>query len=290
MTEELYVKFWFFLVVVCILIATSTGVVIYYGEAQQTQNLINDLTHDFESKLVTLQTNQSIALSQLANDFATLTATSTAKIEEQATIIGQLSTEKQSLQTLYDTLLANYNTLQTGQQTFKDALNNSWLNYTKKYNDALNQLDEATYYLHEGNKSFTIAYNSFRLNTSENHTRCKENATTSKNNYKKAFDKFNTTSTSFNVSLSCVMDEWSTTLLTHYVALNRLALNVSQDMKIVCGWLYNTSDLYDDAVANDDGTEFNSAQQQMNAYWQQYNASYNSYIKQKYTINNYFNM
>ena len=111
MENELYVKAWFLLVVAAMLIATGTSTAIYFGESQNTRNLLNKMTNNFEDQLMSLQANQSLALSQLATDFATLNVESTELLAQQTLEISNLTAEALALQITVDAQIVTYNEL-----------------------------------------------------------------------------------------------------------------------------------------------------------------------------------
>ena len=111
MENELYVKAWFLLVVAGMLIATATGTIIYYGESQHTQSLLNGIADDFTEQLSTLQTNHSQAISQLATDFATINVNTTALLADKVAEIANLETQITELQATIASQVVTYNEL-----------------------------------------------------------------------------------------------------------------------------------------------------------------------------------
>lgn len=166
MENELYVKAWFLLIVAGMLIATSTGAAIYFVESQNTQNLLNKMANNFETQLISMQTNQSLALSQLATDFAALNIESTETLAQQALEISNLTAQAISLQTTIDAQIVTYNELYVVYNVTLGEKNSTmlqlnetiiWLQEkSQELNETLEQLHELqnlsdAYHLHDLN-------------------------------------------------------------------------------------------------------------------------------------------
>jgi len=145
MENELYVKAWFLLVVVAMLIVTGTSTAIYFGEAQNTQNLLNDLSDDFQEQLITLGINQSAALSQLATDFASLNIESTEELARKELEIANLTAEALALQVTIDEQIVTYNELYNTYEVVLDEKNVVLI----QLNETIIQLQETSQELNE---------------------------------------------------------------------------------------------------------------------------------------------
>jgi len=161
MENELYVKAWFLLVVAGMLIATGTGTAIYFVEAQNTQNLLNKMTNNFEEQLIALGINQSIAISQLATDFASLNIESTELVAQKTSEINNLTTQAIALQATIDAQIVTYNELYAIYET---TLGEKSIILTQ-LNETIIQLQETSQELSDALELLngTVLYNKYNL-------------------------------------------------------------------------------------------------------------------------------
>jgi len=262
-----YVKAWAFFVAIIALSISITTTAVLYNESQSTQDLLRKLTTDFESKMVTITTNNSALMSSLMATFQQQLANSTIQIEALATAKGNLEAQVTTLtgqvtalQTLYDNL-----------EIVVGNINTSWANFLKAFNKGLLKLKISNSSIAVGQTNFTDSYNYFLATDYPNAI---SKATSSMSNYNNTRNLFNETNTYFQSAANKVDQEWTNTYVGMYVNLHPIELEMTSQMIQTNYYLRNASQLY--SVGNTTGGA--SAITTMKTHWNLYNSSYSSYL------------